>query len=167
MMYLPTAGMMRHHLKIFVLLVAASFVTSRPSQAQASNATRALWTAWLGCWAPERPNAGTSAPAPAKQSTVTCIDPVDGSRAVDEMTLVADTVIAYRRWPLPTTATRSFTEQGCRGREAASWSASGRRAYVHAEYTCEDGGRGASASLLAFLPSGVWLRVSEVRAGGG
>ena len=136
MMYLPMAGVMRHHLTVLSLLVAGAFAGSQPSQAQSPTNTRAQWTAWLGCWAPERPMTATSSAVKPHQATVTCVVPVDGSRAVDEMTLVDDTVIAYRRWPLPSAATRSFTEQGCRGREAATWSASGRRAYVHAEYTC-------------------------------
>ena len=165
-MYLPMAGSMRCLLRIATLLFAVG--TSASSlDAQVARVTppsgHATWTAWLGCWAPQGPSAAIS----ANESSVTCIVPVDGAHAVEEVTLLADTVIARKRWPLPAAGPQPFVDQECRGREAMNWSASGRRAYVHAEYTCDDGGRGTSATLLAFSQSGVWLRVNEVRADGG
>ena len=56
--------------------------------------------------------------------------------------------------------------QGCRGFETVEWSASGRRALLRSDYVC-GGTKGTSSTIYAIAPGGDWLRVEQVRSGGG
>lgn len=158
---------MRHILRTTAFIAASALVllpTHRALAQPAANSvqTDARWYAWLGCWAPD----ASSNTARTTSPSTTCIVPVAGSRGVDALTIVGGTVVTRDRLdtggkPHPVDG------QGCKGTESTSWSASGRRVYLQASYTCAGGTPGSSTTIFAFSPNGEFLRVERVRSGGG
>ena len=158
---------MRHTLRTTAFIAASALVflpthSSRAQSAANSAQTDARWYAWLGCWAPDTSTNATQTTSPS----TTCIVPVAGSRAVDALTIVGGTVVTRARLDAGGKP-HSVDGQGCKGTESTSWSASGRRVYLQASYTCAGGTPGSSTTIFAFAPSGEFLRVERVRSGGG
>lgn len=158
---------MRHTLRTTAFIVASAlvFLPTHGSLAQsAANSTQtdARWYAWLGCWAPDTSTSTTRTTSPS----TTCIVPVAGSRAVDAMTIVGGTVVTRDRLDAGGKP-HTVDGQGCKGTESTSWSASGRRVFLQASYTCAGGTPGSSTTIFAFSPNGEFLRIERVRSGGG
>jgi hypothetical protein len=62
----------------------------------------------------------------------------------------------------------AIDEEGCRGQQQASWSASPRRVYLHSEFVCAPNGiAGGKTTLMSILPSGERLEVESIRSGVG
>jgi hypothetical protein len=118
------------------------------------------WDPWLGCWGVD-PDAARQQSAPG----VTCIVPVAGSHAVEALTIARGKIVARDR--LDTSGEpHSVSGQGCRGFETVEWSATGRRALLRSDFVCGTS-KAASSTIYAILPGGDWLRVEQVRSGGG
>jgi hypothetical protein len=116
------------------------------------------WQAWFGCWTAD--SARTSA------ATTVCVTPVANSSAVNLVTIARGAIVTRERIdangrPQP------IGGNGCKGTESANWSASGRRVYLRADFSCASGTPGSTTSLFAMTPTGEWLRVEKARAGGG
>jgi hypothetical protein len=116
------------------------------------------WQAWLGCW--------TADSARTTAATTICVTPAAKSNAVDLVTVARGAVVTRERIdangrPQP------IDGNGCKGTESANWSASGRRVYLRADFSCASGTPGSTTSLFAMTPTGEWLRVEKARSGGG
>lgn len=142
---------------------AALFVAPLVVRAQSARVSQvdSRWDPWLGCWGVDTNGSGHQQFNPG----VTCIVPVAGSHAVEALTYARGKVVARDRLdnggePHPVSG------QGCRGFETIDWSASGRRALLRSEFMC-GGTKGSSSTIYAILPGGDWLRVENVRSGGG
>jgi hypothetical protein len=117
----------------------------------------ARWYPWIGCW--ERSGeAGASA-------QLTCVRPSTGASA-DIMT-IANGVVESREHLVVDGQPHPIDKDGCHGSQTATWSASGNRIYVGSAYSCSGSLHGRSTRMFAILPSGVWLDVRDVHAGGG
>jgi hypothetical protein len=118
----------------------------------------ARWQAWLGCW--------TSDSLHAPAATLVCVTPVVRSSAVELLTVARGAIVIRERIeangrPLP------IDGNGCQGTESANWSASGRRLYLHADFSCANRTPGTTATIFSMMPTGEWLRVEKARSGGG
>ncbi|MEP6494681.1 MAG: hypothetical protein ABJF01_18490 [bacterium] len=158
---------MRYYIRTTAVVFASALVSILASASHAQSTagsaqTDTRWYAWLGCWSADSA-AGLSRSA---SPSVTCIVPVASSRAVDALTIVGGTVVSRDRIDAGGKP-HTIDGQGCKGTETANWSASGHRVYLHATYTCAGGTPGASTTILAFTPAGEFLRIEEVRSGGG
>lgn len=142
---------------------AALFVAPLVVRAQSARVSQvdSRWDPWLGCWGVDTNASGHQQFNPG----VTCIVPVAGSHGVEALTYSRGKVVARDRLdnggePHPVSG------QGCRGFETIDWSVSGRRALLRSEFMC-GGTKGSSSTIYAILPGGDWLRVENVRSGGG
>lgn len=118
----------------------------------------ARWQAWLGCW--------TADSVRAAAATSVCVVPVAKSNAVELLTVARGAIVIRERIeangrPLP------ISGNGCQGTETANWSASGRRLYLHADFSCANRTPGTTTTVFAMMPTGEWLRVEKARSGGG
>lgn len=155
------------HGKVLALSTGlAAILVASPLRAQSATPeidTDPRWNAWLGCWTADTTRTG--APAVSASSAI-CVIPIEGSRAVDALTIARGEVVSRERLDA-SGRPHSVNGNGCRGTETVNWSESARRVYVHSDYTCSGGQPGTSTSLYAITSSGLWLRVEKVRAGSG
>ena len=152
--------------RIVPIAGALALAITTTAGAQSATARRAAhtdarWYPFLGCW-----QSDSAASEASSSSSVACVAPVAGSSGVEMMSVVHGRVTARERLDA-TAGAHAIDGQGCKGTETSSWAASGRRVYLHADYTCSTGIHGSSATLLALTPDGAWLRVEEVRSGSG
>jgi hypothetical protein len=158
---------MRHFIRRTAVVVASALVFfpthNSVAQSAANTAqTDSRWYPWLGCWTPD----ASSNAAQTSSASTTCFVPVAGSRAVDRLTIVGGTVSTRDRLDAGGKA-HAIDGQGCKGTETTSWSASGRRVFLQASYTCGSATPGSSTTIFAFVPNGEFLRIERVRSGGG
>lgn len=158
---------MRYQSSTSVLILASAFAlaatqVSGAQQAPKSIQTDPRWYAWLGCWAPDT-SSGVSRKA---SSNVTCVVPVANSRAVDALTIAHGAIVSRDRLDAGGGA-HAINGQGCKGSETVNWSATGHRVFLHADYACAGDTQGTSTTVFALVPSGEWLRLEQVRSGGG
>lgn len=140
-------------------LVSAATV-SLAQGAVRSTQTDSRWYPFLGCWASDT-TGGHAAHAGA-----TCLVPMSGGAGVEALSLVNGKVISRRRIDA-TGRSQPIDNQGCAGSQLATWSATGHRVYMRADYTCNTGIAGTSESMFALAPNGEMLRIEDVRAGSG
>jgi hypothetical protein len=157
--------MLGHH-KIGALIAATTLVFAAPTITRAQSTVRIAqtdprWYAWLGCWGEDDSQTGEQ----STSSSATCIVPINGSSAVEALTIARHKVIARDR--LDASRPHALDGQGCQGMEAVNWASTGRRVFVRSEYVCTSGVKGTSTTVFAFSPTGEWLRVEEVRSGNG
>ncbi|HEY5062141.1 MAG TPA: hypothetical protein VII52_11435, partial [Gemmatimonadaceae bacterium] len=91
---------------------------------------------------------------------------MSGSSAVDMLTILHGRVLTRDRLDA-SGRPHVISGQGCDGFESVTWSSTGHRAYLRADYTCVGGTKGTSRTVLALSPTGDWLNVAEVQSGGG
>jgi hypothetical protein len=149
-----------------IALVACVSLVAAPIEARAGShftppQSDSRWDAWLGCWGVDTMGSGHEQSAPG----VTCIVPIPGSHAVEALTFARGKVVARDRLDA-NGEPHSVNGQGCHGFETIDWSASGRRALLRSDYVCGST-KGSSSTIYAILPGGDWLRVEQVRSGGG
>jgi hypothetical protein len=140
-------------------LVGICFAGSAAAQTKHAGkpADDARWYPWVGCWQPS--GQGVS------NDQVTCVRPSAGSSA--DILIIGSKGVESREHLQVDGLPHPIDKDGCSGSETATWSASGNRIYVGSAYTCQGGLRGRSTRMFAILPSGVWLEVRDVHAGGG
>jgi hypothetical protein len=137
-----------------LLLFAVTAAAQRKSSATAED-TR--WLPYVGCW--------SRSSDPGATSQVVCVKPGAGA-AADIITLTNGTVdsrehIEVDGQPHP------IDKDGCTGSQTATWASSGNRIFIGSAYSCGSSLHGRSTRMFAILPSGVWLDVRDVHAGGG
>jgi hypothetical protein len=156
-------GPMKHVVSLVRSAAAAAglvaLVASAASAQQQSAAGN--WQAWIGCWTAGPAIGGI---APSEVSPLVCITPTSDAGVVELTTLSGDKVVATQRIDaggreLPTDA------KGCSGAQRAQWSVDGRRVYLHATANC-GGVERVTSGILAMSPTGEWLDVQGVAAGG-
>jgi hypothetical protein len=163
----------RETLALALLVAAASSGAAQyPSSTQPAPAQYAAqsgrsgldprWTPWIGCWQADT----TAGYADPSQSLYTCVVPIAGTTGVQQLTIARGKVTGRRRL-IANGANNSFDENGCRGTRAVEWASTGRRVYIHSNYTCDVGLAGTSSGVLAITSTGNWLEVETVHAGQG
>ena len=91
---------------------------------------------------------------------------IAGTTGVQQLTIARGKVTGRRRL-IANGANNSFDENGCHGTRAVEWASTGRRVYIHSNYTCDVGLAGTSSGVLAITSTGNWLEVETVHAGQG
>jgi hypothetical protein len=163
----------RETLALALLVAAASSGAAQypsstqpaPAQYTAQSGRSGLdprWTPWIGCWQADT----TAGYADPSQSLYTCVVPIAGTTGVQQLTIARGKVTGRRRL-IANGANNSFDENGCRGTRAVEWASTGRRVYIHSNYTCDVGLAGTSSGVLAITSTGNWLEVETVHAGQG
>jgi hypothetical protein len=145
---------------LLAVAIAACALSSTAAQAQRKNAqptVDARWLPYIGCWSR---TADASASA-----ALTCVKPGAGSSA--DIITVTNGTIDSREHLVVDAQPHAIDKDGCSGTQTATWASSGNRIYVGSAYTCGNSLRGRSTRMFAILPSGVWLEVRDVHAGGG
>lgn len=152
----------RGHRAVVAAAAAAVLLAVQPAAAQeAMGGPR--WQAWLGCW---ESTAQASAPVDAPEETgMVCVVPTADADAVEIIT-VEGGAIDSRSTLRADGEQHAAAREGCAGWDRVDWSADGTRAYLHSEYTCEGGLERRSSGVMALAPSGDWIDVRAVTAGG-
>lgn len=140
-------------LLLFTVTTAASAQNTEPDP---------RWQAWLGCWEPA--DAPASVERGASDAPVLCVLPAADGSAVEMATVIDGKIVDRQR--VETVEQRPSSREGCTGWESVTWSPDGRRVYRHAEHTCAGDLQRRSTGLMAILPTGEWLDVQGVSAGG-
>jgi hypothetical protein len=159
--------LIRRATSVFLASGALWLAAPRVSAGQAavrSTQTDSRWYPWLGCW--QSDTAGSAQAAASSPRSTTCVVPVSGSSAVDMLTILHGRVLTRDRLDA-SGRPHAISGQGCDGFESVTWSSTGHRAYLRADYTCVGGTKGTSRTLLALSPTGDWLHIAEVQSGGG
>ena len=158
---------MRNALQIGSRVTTATLVAAliAGTAASASAETPALapgWQALIGCWEPIA-TARDAAPDSTRAHLV-CVVPVDGSSAVDMLTVVNGAVVARERVDA-SGAKLPLTRDDCSGWQSAEWSASGERVYLRSELTCEGGLTRKSTGVISMPSTTEWVDVQSVGVG--
>ena len=153
---------MQHKLAIASVGLLVACAVAAPGQratAQSGSADDARWYPWIGCW---QRSGDTGA-----SNQFTCVRP-GGDGSADILTISNGAIESHERLVVDGVA-HAIDTDGCRGSQTASWSTTdgGSRLYIGSAYSCSGGLRGRSTRMFAILPSGVWLEVRDVHAGGG
>ena len=136
-----------------VVLVVATAVGQQKSTAPAEDAR---WLPYVGCWSRTADVGATS--------QFVCVKPGPGS--VADIVSISNGAIDSRERIEVDGQPHPIDKDGCTGSQTATWATSGSRIYVGSAYTCGTL-HGRSTRMFAMLPSGVWLEVRDVHAGGG
>ena len=145
----------RTHVAAAIALAGVALIAgSSPARAQNAG-TDLRWRAWLGCW--------NSAEAPS--STLMCVLPAVGPSAVDIATVVRGRIV-NREHVFADGNRHPVAKDDCVGGETATWSATGKRVYLKAEYTCLGDEQREVSTVIAMSRDGEWLNVQGVHAGG-
>ena len=142
-------------------VVPSSRIAAQQKHASKSAGEDSRWYPWIGCW--ER--SGDGASASASSSALTCVRPGTGTSA--DIVTIANGTVESRERLVVDGLPHAIDKDGCHGSQTASWSESGNRIYIGAAYSCSDNLHGRSTRMFSILPSGVWLEVRDVHAGGG
>ncbi len=111
----------------------------------------------MGCWQQAAAPSGAGTP-------LMCGVPAAGTSAVDIMTVTDGKITAHER--VDATGQRIVTaREGCTGWESASWSGDAERVYLHSDYSCGNGVRRETTSLIAMSANGEWLDVQGLTSG--
>ena len=142
---------------------AAALTLANPAPGGAQQVLGPRWQGWLGCWsaAPSDRLRETGPDAPR----IVCITPTPDGDIVDVSAIAEGRVVSRDRIDA-SGATHAIEAPGCKGSQSARWSADGRRVFLRSVVTC-DGTPTEMSAILAITPSGEWLDVRRVAAGGG
>ena len=116
----------------------------------------ARWLPYVGCWSRTADLASTS--------QFVCVKPGSGSGA--DIITVTNGAVDSREHLEVDGQPHPVEKDGCSGSQTATWATSGSRIYVGSAYSC-GALHGRSTRMFAILPSGIWLEVRDVHAGGG
>ncbi len=141
------------------LLSSALLLTAASMAGAQTSAVAPSWDAWIGCWKP------AFAATPASASPTVCVSRTAVSSAVEVATIQNGTVLT-RDTIDASGQQRAVSSQGCTGWELARWSADVHRVYLQSEVTCADKIKRIGTGILAISPSGDWLDIHGVTAGG-
>ena len=139
------------------VLGALLLASAAPARAQTAIYGAGL-QAWAGCWSAE-------AVAAAEPAPIICVTPTADVN-VSEVITLQDGETLSRQILDASGRPRAIDAKGCVGTRSATWSRDGRRLFVRSTGSCLGVPRETS-SILAITPSGEWLDVEGIRAGGG
>jgi hypothetical protein len=137
-----------------LLLTAGTAGAQRKSNAPVEDDR---WLPYVGCWARTADVAATS--------QLTCVKP--GPRSTADIITVTNGTVESREHLDVDGQPHPIDKDGCSGSQTATWATSGNRIYIGSAYSCGGNLHGRSTRMFAILPSGVWLEVRDVHAGGG
>jgi len=143
----------------FGALIAA-LVTAPVAAGAQSTASAGGVQAWYGCWSAEQ----TIIPTVSTIGPIVCITPTSNSSVADVSTLQEGKVVSHTQLDA-SGVDRAITDKGCTGTQRATWSSDRRRIYLESSGSCERVAR-ATSGILAITPSGDWLDIQDVSAGG-
>ncbi len=120
------------------------------------------WQAFVGCWEPI-PDPDAAIPDTSRAHLV-CIVPVEGTAAVDMVTVVDGKVVERER--VNATGTPSpMRKDDCAGTQSAAWSTVGQRLYVKSDLLCEGGLRRTATGVISMTSMSEWMDVQTVAVG--
>jgi hypothetical protein len=116
------------------------------------------WQAFVGCWEP------IAAVPDTTRSHLVCVVPVEGTSAVDMVTVVDGKVVERER--VDATGTQyPIRKDDCAGTQSAAWSTVGQRLYVRSELVCDGGLRRTSTGVISMTSMDEWMDVQTVAVG--
>ena len=149
------------HLLAGVVGLGMLTVVAPHAGAQQPTAANARWQAWIGCWQVDDPTQPYNS---ANGIPVVCVVPGANASAVDVLTVDSGKVVS--RYVVDASgAQHSVNRDGCTGFERASWSSDSLRVFLNSDLTCGALKR-TSTGVMSMSPSGEWVMVDAVRAGG-
>ena len=151
-----------------ILAVAAMVgIAQSASAAPVNESVAPGWQAFFGCWEPLTPPPGTLPPGvlpDTAQAHLVCVVPVEGSAAVDMVTVVNGQVVERER--VDATGTSSpMRRDDCAGTRSATWSTVGQRLYVRSELVCDGGLRRTATGVISMTSMNEWMDVQSVAVG--
>jgi hypothetical protein len=149
-----------NHLRRLAAL-SALFVLGSAAIAGAQGTAAPRWDAWLGCWQASVPVTRSAAETIPR----VCVARTNSNSAVEISTEQGGKVVSRDTIDASGQA-QAVSMQGCSGTKRAQWSADSRRVFLRSELTCGDNLKRTSTAILAISPTGEWLDVQGVAAGG-
>ena len=141
------------------LMIGATSASAMP---ETPTALAPGWQAFVGCWEPI-PAPDAAIPDTSRAHLV-CIVPVEGSAAVDMVTIADGKVVERERVDATGTATPTRKDD-CAGTQSATWSTVGQRLYVKSDLTCEGGLRRTATGVISMTSMSEWMDVQTVSVG--
>jgi hypothetical protein len=118
---------------------------------------------WLGCWTPAAAEESPFA-APAANGMFVCISPTESPDVVNVTTIEDGKTVSQQKLDA-SGREQPLAVQGCSGAQRARWSSDERRLFLSSAAVCE-GLRTSTSAILSITPTGEWLDVRGVNAGG-
>ena len=127
------------------------------------------WQAFIGCW---EPIAAPVGPIPdpmgmlpeTSGAHLVCVVPVEGTSAVDMITVVDGKIVERER--VDATGTQyPMRKDDCAGTRSAAWSTVGQRLYVRSELLCDGSLRRTSTGVISMTSMNEWMDVQTVAVG--
>ena len=148
---------------IIASATSALVLSAVPSFAQTATGTR--WQAWIGCWSGIADDENAAVRETRTAAPTVCVTPSSNANVVD-VTTVADGKLISNTTLDASGRDQAVEATGCTGVQRAQWSADERRVYLKSTSTCE-GIRTSTSGIIAISPTGEWLDIRGVSAGGG
>jgi hypothetical protein len=117
----------------------------------------ARWLPWLGCW-----HVGETAPPDAP---LVCVRPAPDPAGVELITVTGGRSIAAIALIADGQA-HDVTDADCQGSRVTRFSADGRRVYLRATLTCQEGQRRTASGIMAMASPTTWLDVQSIDVNG-
>lgn len=137
-----------------IVLTALASAALLPAAAPAQETVDSRWLPWLGCWQP-----GEEALAP--ENLLVCVRAAAAGNGV-EIATVADGEIISSRTLVADGQLKDFQDETCTGWQSASFAGDGRRAFLHAELTCEGGAKRSASAIMAIASPTEWLDAQSI-----
>jgi hypothetical protein len=147
---------------LLAVLLAATAAVARPAAAQDADPR---WQPWVGCWEPSDAEMAADDSVPPEPSLLVCVLPAAGSSAVEIATVAGGQVVERERVDV-TGEQRASERDGCTGWDSAEWSPDGLQAYLTSEHMCAGDVVRRSSGIIAIAPTGEWLDIRGLSAGG-
>lgn len=138
--------------RLFVAVLASAALL--PSAAAGQETVDSRWLPWLGCW-----QAGEEGQAP--ENLLVCVRPASAGGGV-EIATIADGEVLSTRTLVADGQLHDVQDEDCTGWQSASFSADGRRAFLHSELTCEGGAKRSASAIMAIASPTEWLDAQSI-----
>lgn len=157
-----TTEMRRGRLGVLIAALMLGAATTASAMPPVPASLAPGWQAFLGCWEPIAAPAG-ALPDTARAHLV-CVVPVEGTSAVDMVTVVDGKVVERER--VDATGTQyPMRKDDCVGTRSAAWSTVGQRLYVRSELVCDGGLRRISTGVISMTSMDEWMDVQTIAVG--
>jgi hypothetical protein len=138
--------------RLFAAVLAS--VALLPNAAAGQESVDSRWLPWLGCW-----QAADEGQAP--ENLLVCVRPASATNGV-EIATIADGEVVSTRTLVADGQLHDVRDEGCTGWQSASFSADGRRAFLHSELTCEGGAKRSASAIMAIGSPTEWLDAQSI-----
>lgn len=138
--------------RLFTAVLASAALL--PSAVAGQETVDSRWLPWLGCW-----QAGEEGQTP--ENMLVCVRPASAGGGVEIATIAGGEVVSTRTL-VADGQLHDVQDESCTGWQSASFSADGRRAFLHSELTCAGGAKRSASAIMAIASPTEWLDAQSI-----